>query len=159
MQSVSKAYILAPEVGMNIVRAIPNASRPEDVVGFTGRIIRVSSKLVAVGEPTYGGSKHTATVLLTIRERWPNINAVVVIRYDEGFVKRFEDLSLRIAFSGPHKDVRNFFNNLRSDLSSIMKIPDVIVDLGGMGLEPVIYVLGESAVEAVRKALLVISSP
>ena len=159
MQSVSKAYTLVPEVGMNIVRASPNASKPEDIVGFTGRIIKVSSKLVAVGEPTYGGSKHTATVLLTIREKWSSINAIVVIKYDEGFIRRFEGLGLRLVFSGPHKSSEEFFKDLRRSIENVSKVPDVIVDLGGVGLEPVIYVLGESAVEAVRKALLAISSP
>ena len=159
LQSISKACTLVPEVGMNIVRASPNASRPEDVVGFTGRIIKVSSKLVAVGEPTYGGSKHTATVLLTIRDKWPSINAIVVIKYDEGFVERFERLGLRLLFSGPHKKREEFFSDLRRSIEGAEKVPDVIVDYGGVGLEPVIYVLGESAVEAVRKALLVITSP
>ena len=158
LQLVSSSYLLAPEVGMNIVRAPPKASRPEDIVGFTGRIIRVGNRLVAVGEPIYGGSRHTAMVLLTIRSKWSTVNSVVVVKYDENFIQKLKKLGFRIIVTGPHNSKEAFIDDLRRSLEMYCEEPDAIVDLGGLGLEPVIYILGRTALDAVKKALLLITS-
>ena len=161
LQSYSTAYKLIPEVGMNIVSAPPNAERPEDVVGFVGRIIRVGSRVVAVGEPAYGGSRHTASVLLAIRRRWRELRSAVVIRYDEGYVEKFKELGYRLMRSGPHRSRAELIENILEIAGSSRGSrdpPDALIDLGGLGLEPVIYVFGKTATEAVTKALKAITS-
>ncbi len=154
IQATEGSHTLAPEVGINIVRAPPGASTPEEVVGIAGRVIRVASGLVAVGEPTYGGSRHTASVLLTLRERWGGVGAAMVIRYSEEFVERLKASGLKLLTVGPHESAGRFFEDLKEAVREVEEVPDAVVDLGGIGLEPVIYLLGTSAVEAARKALL-----
>jgi len=156
IQATEGSYTLAPEVGINIVRAPPGASTPEEVVGIAGRVIRVASSLVAVGEPTYGGSRHTASVLLTLKERWGEVRAAIVIRYREGFAEALKASGLKLLIVGPHESADKFFSDLRESVRRAREAPDAVVDLGGVGLEPVIYVLGESAVEATKKALLLL---
>lgn len=145
-----RGYELVPEVGMNIVSAHPNASTVNDIAGFTGRIVKVGKKVVAVGDPTLGGSKHTAEVLLTVMKKYRHYRAAVVVKYSEECVEKLTKLNHKVVKSGPHENPLKFFENLKAVVDS--KEPEILADLGGVGLEPVIYVFAGSAIEAVKKA-------
>ncbi len=155
LRSHPLAYTLVPEVGMNIVVATPNASSVTDVVGFAGRIVRVGKELRAVGEPVYGGSRHTAMVLLSVKRLWNDVRAVIVIKFLQSCLRKFINVFGKdsIAYVGPHKDPSLVFRDIVLVLKSRDKVPKVIADLGGQGLEPVIYVLGSSALEVVEEVL------
>jgi len=154
------AYTLVPEVGMNIVVATPNATSVTDVVGFSGRIIRVGRELRAVGEPMYGGSRHTAMVLLLVRRLWSDVRAAVVIKFLQSCLKKFIGRFGKdsIAYVGPHNDPSLVFRDMVLVLKGRSKPPKLIADLGGQGLEPVMYVLGSSALDVVDEILNCIES-
>lgn len=158
LQSFSSAYKLIPEVGMNIVVAPPDAGRPEEVVGFVGRIIRIGTKVVAVGEPAYGGSRHTATVLLAVRRRWPELRSAIVIRYEEDYVLKLERMRYKVIFSGPHKSRSELIKDIVKSISESNEVPDALVDLGGVGIEPVIYIFNKTATSVTEKALKLITN-
>ena len=157
LQSFSNAYRLIPEVGMNIVVAPPGAERPEEVVGFVGRIIRIGTKVVAVGEPAYGGSRHTATVLLAMRRRWPELRSAIVIRYEEEYVRKLERMGCRLILSGPHRSRSELIKDITKLISEFNEAPDALVDLGGVGIEPVIYIFNKRATSVTEKALKLIT--
>ncbi len=149
-----KGYEIVPEVGMNIVSAPPNAKDFRDVAGFSGRIVRSNNKVVAVGEPVKGGSKHTASILLKIMSKFPNIRAAVVIKYDDKCISRLSSAGLNVVNTGPHQSINAFFTSLERVVSELSKEPDAVADAGGLGIEPVIYVFSLSAINAVKKALM-----
>ncbi len=157
LQSYSNAYKLIPEVGMNIVVAPSSAERPEEVVGFVGRIIRVGTSVVAVGDPAYGGSRHTATVLLVIRKKCIELRSAIVVRYNEEYIEKMKNLNFKLMFSGPHKSRLELIENISKLITTIIECPDALVDLGGMGLEPVIYIFDKTATSVTRKALKLIT--
>ncbi len=130
------SHELIPEVGMNIALAPPGALSVEQVVGIPGRIVRVGTRAVAVGRPAYGGSRHTASVALWAGRLWGFPRAAVAARYDESIIRAAEALGMRVRRLGEQDGE-----------------PDVVVDLGGQGVEPIAYFLGRSATEAVRKAM------
>ena len=99
---------------MNIVSAHPNASTINDVAGFTGRIVKVGKTVVAVGDPTLGGSKHTAEVLLTVMKKYRQYRAAVVIRYSEECVEKLSKLNHKVVKSGPHENPLKFFEDLKN---------------------------------------------
>jgi len=131
------AYRLIPEVGMNIALAPPGASTVEQVVGVPGRVVRIGTRVVALGKPSYGGSTHTAGVALWAGRRWGFPAAAVAARYGDEILKSALGAGMVILEAGADSPRR----------------PDLVVDRGGQGVEPIIYFLGGSASEAVRKAL------
>lgn len=152
-ESVSRLdgiHNLVPEVGMNIVAAEPGASNVMDVVGFPGRIFRVGSRLKAMERPQRGGSRHTATILLEVMRRWQHMRYAVVIRYYKDCVEALRRRGHTVVVSGPHNSRSEVLNGLRESMSSLRKPPDAIADLGGPGLEPVIYLLGSKPSEVIE---------
>jgi predicted fused transcriptional regulator/phosphomethylpyrimidine kinase/predicted transcriptional regulator len=140
---------LVPEVGMNIVAAESGASNVMDVVGFPGRIFKVGSRLKAMEAPQRGGSRHTATILLEVMKRWPHIRYAVVTRYYKECVEALQRRNYVIGVSGPHRSKSEVLNDLRRDILSLERQPNAIADLGGPGLEPVIYLLGSKPSEVI----------
>jgi hypothetical protein len=145
---------LIPNVGTNIVAAKPGAQRITDVVGLTGAIVRANHRATAVGQPAYGGSKHTATILLMIMRVDPSKRAGIVIAYLDECIERLKKQGLRVVFTGPHESPQRIYGDIQGELSKLKKgRVDVIADKGGIGLEPVVYIFGSSAGEAVMYAL------
>jgi len=153
LESCSEAYKLIPEVGSNIVIAKPGAKSIWDTVGFAGRIVRVGNKVVALGDPVYGGSRYTAKILLIVHSKWRSIRAVFPVRMEKWILESMRKLGYRILEVGPHEKPEESLNDIARAVSREPRKPDVIADYGGVGLEPIIYVLAPTAQEAVSKAL------
>ena len=128
-----------PEVGSNIVYAPVKPHGLSDIIGLTGRIVRVHNVIRVVGEPVYGGSRHLSRVLLLAVKYDKHRRVAMNISYD----KTIEKLSSRyqIEYSGPHESIENFWAELDNVLR---KKPDIVLDLGGYGLEPITYILANS---------------
>jgi len=145
-----KAYRLVPEVGMNIVCSTPDAEDIEGVVGFSGRIIAIRNTLEAVGEPVYGGSRHTASILLLVRKKWRDIRCGIVIRYIDDCSTMYKREFVSIE-TGPHKDPKELLIDIAEALKGFENRIDVIIDKGGIALEPVIYVFAENGDKLINK--------
>lgn len=141
-----------PQVGMNIVSSLPSPKSINDTVGYSGRIVKVGKRIQAVGIPIRGGSQHTGRVLLSIARFLKDVRGCVVIKYSEDCLNSFKRRNMRVIRLGPHKSEEEFFMDLSSEIRRVKSV-DVIADLGGIGMEPVIYVLGSSAVEAAKKVI------
>ncbi len=150
LKELSKAYKLVPEVGMNIVCSVPEADDIGGVVGFSGRIIAIRNTLEAVGEPVYGGSRHTASILLLVKKMWRDIRCGIVIRYidDCSTLYKREFISIE---TGPHKDPKELLIDIAETLRGFKNRIDAIIDKGGIALEPVIYLFAENGDKLVNK--------
>jgi len=148
-----KAAMLVPNVGSNIVSARPGAQSIAEVAGLTGAIVRVGGRAVAVGYPAYGGSRHTATVLLLAMRRWPQKRAAVVVAYNDGCLEAARKLGLKVLETGPHSSAERFYHDIADALRRTEGEVDIIADRGGVNLEPVAYILARTAVEAVDIAI------
>lgn len=144
---------LVPSVGSNIVAAKPGAQGLIDVVGLTGAILRANHGVIVVGQPAYGGSKHTATIVLIAMKANPRKRAGIVIAYSDKCLATLREHGLNIVFTGPHQSPQDVYHDIQKELQKHRGVVDVIADKGGLGLEPVIYILGSSAGEAVSHAL------
>ncbi len=134
---------LIPEVGMNIVYAPRKPSTIIDVIGLPGRIIKVRGRPVAVGEPIYGGSRHLARVLLLAANKLENrINTAANIRFEKALIDKLIK-NYKSGVCGPHSEPSKFWIELDKCLLNIRRAK-VIIDRGGPGLEPVIYIFEES---------------
>ena len=148
-----------PEVGINIVETIdPRYARsPLDVAGVEGRIVKAGRRLVRVGDVKMGGSSHLARLVLALIRNGFDVHGAVNIRYDQEVVekarkkgyhvlfvdRRMEPSNLKVAHTGTMEWIASQI--------PIGETPDLIYDVGDVGKEAMIRILGRSAVEAVLK--------
>ncbi|MCD6484625.1 MAG: hypothetical protein J7L47_05875 [Candidatus Odinarchaeota archaeon] len=145
---------LIPEVRSNIVMATENAQKIEDVVAIPGRITELKGRPYPVGYPEFGASKHVASLILTIMRIFKNIRAGVCIKYDGKIDEIFRKLNLDVLYidRSKIKDL-DILLHLERILKDREHPPDVVVDLGDVGLEAVSYIIDVDATTAVKKTL------
>ncbi len=154
---------LVPEVGMNIVMALPKpyARGLNDVAGVMGRIVRVGNKVRAVGPIAFGASKHMARAVLKAMEFDERIRAAANIRFDEKLIKIAESLGFRVSFydrSQEPPEIKNVEGasipwGIEQAVKRVGSVPDIVYHRGDWGKEPMINVFGFDAIDVVEKIL------
>jgi len=152
------------EVGMQVGMALPYAKDRKHVAAVKGRIVRYGGIPRAVGCIKYGVSDHIARIITTAMRHDSTKRAAMNLRYDPLLIKGFQRLGLTVAFFDRKlepkqvkiREGKTLSWGIEEAIKKAGKVPDVIYDLGDVGKEPMIRVLGNSATEVVRKALKVI---
>jgi hydroxymethylpyrimidine/phosphomethylpyrimidine kinase len=154
---------LVPEVGCNIVMAIPEASVVTDVAGVSGRIVRVRGRPYIAGNVEFGGSDHVARMILAAMRFDPSIRAAVNLRYSEKILHICKELEHSIA-SFDRADEPSHVSTMDWGVTSaimgfsstaLKKVPDIIYDKGSVGKEPMIRLFGKNAEEVANKAVMI----
>ena len=153
---------LIPEVQSNLAYALPYARTHEEVAAFPGRIVAMGEAALPVGCPRFGASRHVANIVLAALRHDPTKRAALNIRFREEFLKRAQDLGLRVAeFSRkdePEEIKQKEGSTLAWGVDLVCRrlgfVPDLIADRGEVGKEPMIRVLGVDPLDVVKKALL-----
>ncbi|MDV3244042.1 MAG: hypothetical protein LYZ66_02555 [Nitrososphaerales archaeon] len=155
----SRALVsVMPEVSVNLALAEDDSSSPADVVAVPGRIVRVKGAAKAMLPPEYGASRHMARVLLLVRRRRGEVRAAVNLRYDKRMNAVLRKLRLtRLEIGGyvPSGLEDPTVEALAAKLAGTKAEFDVVVDHGGEGVEPNLYLFGKSAIEVARLAVKV----
>lgn len=149
------AYVL-PEVGSNIAMALPDAKELGEVAGLTGRIIRVEDKAVGVGEPKFGATRFMGTVLLTAMKHNSEFRAVINLKYSPEIVKICEDLGMEVKtfeWKEKPKEALQMKCTIPFTIDILKKAPEVVYDLGDVGVEALTTVFGRNAVDVARKTI------
>lgn len=147
-----------PEVSVNLAFAPEGASSPGEVVAIPGRIVKVRGQARSFVRPEFGASTHLAAMLLEVERRMPALRAAINLRYDERMSRvlrklRVGRLTLRETRPGVGQD--RVVSSLRSRLAEDGFPGDLraVVDPGGEGMEPSLYLFAEDAEKAARSAL------
>jgi predicted fused transcriptional regulator/phosphomethylpyrimidine kinase len=129
-----------PAVGMNIACCLENASTTKEVAAFPGKITIVENKLRHHETPAFDSSNHLANMLLAARSYDEAKSAILNIKptSKEAVESICEDLDLNLTFAPEGK------------LQSHQGI-DVILDEGGFGWEPSLYILAHNPLELVDR--------
>jgi hydroxymethylpyrimidine kinase/phosphomethylpyrimidine kinase len=154
---------LIPEVRSNLGLALPHAATLLEVAAWDGRIVRVGDNIHPVGSPRFGASRHVATMILAAMRVDPRYRSAMNIRYGEDVLQACQATNLRIALlARQHEPVGaqrregwSWVRALAEALLGMGTIPDIAYDLGGVGQEAMIWVLGHDAVEVARKILMI----
>jgi len=168
LKSSDRVYPYAPEVGINVVMALPApyAQSVNDVAGVAGRIVKCGGELKAVGPVRFGASSHLARLVLELLKRDPSARAAVNIRFHEELVKRAVELGYRVAFIDRLREPLEVKAVEGATMGWIAAeavkygggtAPDIIYDRGDVGKEPMIRIVGRDAIEAVGKLLKLLS--
>jgi hydroxymethylpyrimidine/phosphomethylpyrimidine kinase len=153
---------LIPEVRSNLGYARAEARGPEDVAAFPGRLTAVGGRIVALRRPAFGASSHMARVILTARRRYPELRAAMNIRYLPQLLEAAARSGLKVArfdrAAEPDEislpEGRSLEWGVDAALRASDERPDLVVDQGGLGKEPMIRILATHPAGVVAKVLV-----
>jgi len=148
---VKRIQHILPAVGMNIASCIKGARSNEDVAAFPGRIAIVNGKLRHHETPAFGVSKHLASILIqahTMNEAKTSIiNLKPVIDEDKVDIERIKDICDQLGYS--------FATCKKGKLVGSYSKLDIILDEGGYGWEPSLYILAHNPLELIDRTHLI----
>ncbi len=152
---------LFPEVQSNLAYGLPMPLGYEDVAAFPGRFVRLGKEFVAVKDPQFGASRHMANVILTAVRFRSDMRSAMNIRYDEFTVRKCLELGLTVAKfdrkDEPESIKRKEGSTLVWGVAEAIRhsntFPDIIYDVGEVGKEPMIRVLGTTPEEVAEKVI------
>jgi len=155
-----------PEVGTQVAMALPFASGPQEVAAIEGRIIRLADRPKAVGLIRFGASSHMARVILTAMRYDPNFRAAMNIRHAPELISSFKNLKFNVSSFDRKLELPEvkvveggtLAWGIEQAIKKTEEIPSVIFDLGEVGKEPMIRVLGKTATEVVLKTFSAINA-
>jgi len=146
---------IMPEVSVNIAYAHGEAATIGDVVAVPGRIVKVRDRARSLMKPEFGASTHLAKVLLEARTRMKQYRAVMNLRYDDKMGMELRKLKMRtLSMGGSYPKVADpVVEALTRQMKESDGPFDAIVDSGGSGIEPSLYLFAADPVEVARLAL------
>jgi predicted fused transcriptional regulator/phosphomethylpyrimidine kinase/predicted transcriptional regulator len=147
---------MMPEVSVNVACAAGEATSPSDVVAIPGRIVKVRGRAKAVLTPEAGASVHMANVLLLARTARPDFRACINLRYDGKVAAVLRRMGLRVLSVGARPRGASddpTVDALRNRLLSQPGRFDAVVDEGGSGIEPNLYLFAAGAQEVATLAV------
>jgi len=137
-----------PEVRSNFAYALVSPRGPEDVAAVPGRITIAKGKPYAL-PPEFGASRFTSGILVELAEFRPEIRSVLNIRYSG-------DIRVAMKRAGFHVATVDTEGRNEDAIKKITKpfadeVYDAVIDLGGHGVEPMVYIFGRDPFEVVEK--------
>jgi hydroxymethylpyrimidine kinase/phosphomethylpyrimidine kinase len=155
---------LIPEVRSNLGYALPGAVDKGDVAAFPGRITQIGKKVMACKNPAFGASNHIAKVILAAMRHDPGMRSAMNIRFGEDVLEACRRAGFLLASfdrKEEPQDVKEMEGSTlewgtHKAISSLGRVPDAIYDMGEVGKEPMIRILGRTPMEVVEKVISLI---
>jgi hydroxymethylpyrimidine kinase/phosphomethylpyrimidine kinase len=152
---------IIPEVGTNIVYALPHAKTVEDVAGVVGRVRNAMGRPESLEEVRFGASSHLARAVLSMMEFDSSKRAAVNVRLTEANLKSCRKLGLRISYYERSEEPKSVKRRegatipwgIESAVKRAKGIPDVVYHRGEVGKEPSLIIFGNTAREVVKIAM------
>jgi len=144
-----------PEVYVNIAASLKDCNSFDEIATIPGRIIRVKNRAKALMPPEFGIVSHLTKLLLEVKKVNPSINVVINIKYDKKLAHIVSDSKIPFAKT-EHNTVYNeddVINCVRKAVIKYGRVPQIVFDEGGFGLEPITYVFGASIEETLNLVL------
>lgn len=156
-----EAAALIPETSSNLGMAISLADSLMDIVAIPGRISKVERGVRASGCPAFGASSHIAKMILVAMKCDSSVRAAMNIKYSEDVLKVCEGMKMSISsydrskepIEVKRKEGESTSWGMRQAVEKTGGVPDVVYHKGDVGKEPMIVLLGRSAIDVVRMAL------
>ncbi|MBI1829036.1 MAG: bifunctional hydroxymethylpyrimidine kinase/phosphomethylpyrimidine kinase [Thaumarchaeota archaeon] len=161
LKNISK-YI--PEVQTNFVFSRKNPESLNDILGVSGRIVKVGNSAIVTGSLKYGGSKHVGSAVLQMAKKFPAIRSGINIKYDKEFIKKAISKKFSVSHyersSEPGKTRTSEGNTIswgiKNAIKNSSKPADLIFHKGDVGKEPMIMIFGTSPNGVLAKIVKII---
>jgi hydroxymethylpyrimidine/phosphomethylpyrimidine kinase len=151
-----------PEVGMNFAYALKNAKTFEEICAVDGRILKTKEKVKLCGDISFGVSRHVASIVLAAMSFDRNMRSVVNICYSKNNLDLCKQAGFRIGFFDRKNEPKATKSTMEWGTKQAIKdlgfVPDIIYDLGGIGKEPMIRILGKSPKDVLLKTQRLLKS-
>jgi len=152
---------LIPEVQSNLGYALPHATNLQEVFAFPGRIIRLNHSIATVADPAPGASRHIAQIILTMMQYRSDLRSAMNIRYSPEIIRKCRKLKFKTGTFDrkdepkriKKKEGASLSWGIENILSKKRAIPDIIYDLGDIGKEPIVRVIGRTPIEVADMVL------
>lgn len=145
-----------PNVGTNIGMALPDADDELDVAAIPGRIHTMHGRINIPSNPEFGASRHVARMILTAMHVDPDLRgALNLATIDTVLAAAAAEGIDPLEFDAAYEDRSARLTELLEERGSV---PRVIYHSGAFGIEPITYVLGESAVDAAQLATALVET-
>jgi predicted fused transcriptional regulator/phosphomethylpyrimidine kinase len=139
-----------PNVGTNAGTALPDAESATDVAAIPGRIYAVGDRIEVPADPAFGASENVATVVLAAMATDPALRGALNLATDEELLDAARERGIEpLEFDADYEDRAARLERAFEERGAV---PRVVYHRGAFGIEPITYVLGDSAVDAVRLA-------
>ncbi|MCL7399388.1 MAG: phosphomethylpyrimidine kinase [Thaumarchaeota archaeon] len=152
--------LLMPEVRVNLVYSMENATSPKDVAGIDGRITLVSGRVKAAGYPKFGASDHMARLIIEVRKYDRRYRAGINFAWTPEISTFLEEYCKKMGwdYAGIDRSLEpKEFSSVEGmsmpwKIKTLMemcggKVPKIFYEGPGLGKEPLTVLLGKDAVE------------
>jgi predicted fused transcriptional regulator/phosphomethylpyrimidine kinase/predicted transcriptional regulator len=139
-----------PNVGTNVAMALPDASDETDVAAVPGRLHAMRGRVNVPSDPEFGASRHVARTVLAAMDADERVRGAVNVATGDALLAAAREAGYDVVeFDAGYEDRAE---RLRALFASRETVPRVAYHEGAFGIEPITYVLGETAVDAVERA-------
>jgi len=143
--------ILIPEIGTNIVYAIPHPKGYDDIAAVPGRIRRTKSGIVYL-EPGFGESRHVASVVLQVMKYDPGKRCAMDICYSPEIISTLGEMNIETVFIDRMKEPPEIAQKEGESVPWVVRkayelcghVPDVTYHEGAIGKEAITMLMGEN---------------
>ncbi|KAF2955237.1 thiamine-phosphate synthase family protein [Marinitoga sp. 38H-ov] len=155
-----------PEVGQNIVFALPNAQNEFEVGKFPGRIHKLGDEVNFIHEPGFFGKSHMARAVIATMKYFPWIRSAMNIKYEKKYIEKAKEKGYKTFYLDRNQEPVEIQtkegHSIPYGLSNIYDITkepiDFVWDDGFYGKEAMIRVFGRNPQEVIEKVKDVVLS-
>lgn len=145
-----------PTVGTNVGTALPGATDETDVAAVPGRLQAVRGRILVPTDPEFGASQRVAEMVLAATDADPGVRGALNLATSEALLDAANEAELdSLRFEAAYEDRRR---RLADRFRGRREVPHVVYHEGAFGIEPVTYVLGETAREAAALAVELVTA-
>jgi hydroxymethylpyrimidine kinase/phosphomethylpyrimidine kinase len=155
---IKDIYRNIPECQTNFVYSKQKPKSTKDVLGISGRIVKAGKEVIVAGSLVYGGSKHVATALLAINEKFPEISSAINVKYQKKTMSKIEKSKMLICGYNRIEEPKNVKVRgstikwgIKKAIKDLKIPPDVVFHKGDFGKEPMIIVFGNTPEDILKK--------
>ncbi len=146
--------LVMPQVRANLVACDSDGTSDADVAGVPGRITLVNGRAVAHEGPQFGASRHTAALLLWAKNEWPETKACLCISGRDEIVQAAANQGFVVyKMNKPTSDANEIAESASQVVDRVKRKRPSLTAIhvpGGVGVEPILYLFGPSAVDLSR---------
>lgn len=136
-----------PNVGTNVGMALPDAEDELDVAAVPGRIHAMRGRVNVPSHPEFGASHHVARTILAAMAVDPTVRGALNLATSDRLLDAARDRGLDpVEFDASYEDRAERLERIFEERG---EVPPVVYHQGDYGIEPITYVLAESADDAV----------
>jgi predicted fused transcriptional regulator/phosphomethylpyrimidine kinase/predicted transcriptional regulator len=155
LESTKRFSMIIPNVGTNLAMTKRDAKDLRDVAAVPGRIYEMRGGVKIPAAPEFEASTHVAGLVLAVNRSDPKIRAGINIKFSEEIVAACDSLGWKPL------EVKGEYAGRETDLAQKLlrqkKIPHVIYHRGAFGIEPMVYLVGEDAVDVMERVRTLLS--